>query len=337
VSENKIPKRKYLSEHAVNLYSGRFIVVTPGELMSGGVMDPQAEEVASQCHIYLICKRPSTYFIKESFNFDGEKVSGDIAFKINGKEQKLPFELPFSLCDGAVRVEVSPYPHRKLVTIDEEGGEIRYVPAYSLSLTGIVDEPTLRNLEVLYVGQAYGGGKRSAFDRLKNHSTLQKILANMQQDLPDEEPLILSFEYIPYRTISSIDGTTKDAIGGDEDSRRFVSILDNPLTDHQQICLIEASLIRYFQPRYNEIYKESFPANNQKILDSCFELDFSALIVEINTEPVLYLYSDKVAPAIHHIATFDLIDSTKRRSFFTFKDHQGKAIDISRVNNPKKT
>jgi len=96
---------------------------------------------------------------------------------------------------------------------------------------------------VLYVGQAYAEGRRSAVERLRSHSTLQKILADVVQKAPDDEILLLAFEYLPYRVITSMDGTDKSAIRDDSDHQRFISILDNPLTKYQQICLIEAALI----------------------------------------------------------------------------------------------
>lgn len=131
------------------------------------------------------------------------------------------------------------------------------------------------------------------------------------------------------------DGTEKNAIRDESDSKRFFSILDNPLTEHQQICLVEAGLIRYFAPPYNEIYKDSFPATDQKILSSCYALDFSALIVEIDVEELgMELYSEKVAASGHHIAKFDLVDPKVRRSFFTFLTKDGQPIDFPDVIPP---
>jgi hypothetical protein len=38
--------RKFMSEHAVNLYSARWIIVTPSDLVSGGTVDAATAEVA---------------------------------------------------------------------------------------------------------------------------------------------------------------------------------------------------------------------------------------------------------------------------------------------------
>lgn len=314
----KIAPRKYLSEHSVSLYTARFLALPASQLNGDAAMDEVAANIAKSCHIYLICRRPSQSFAPDTFQYVNGRLNGHIRYRVLGEERLEPFVFPLKLVDGAERVGLSDYPHKEVRTLNANGEVVRRFPAFAMS-PGIINVPDLVQLEVLYVGQAYAGGRRSAFDRLKSHSTLQKILADMQEKMPDDEAVILTFEYVPYQIISSFDGTATDAISDETDSRRFISILDNPLTDEQQICLAEAGLIRYFQPKYNEIYKRSFPKNDQKILNSCYEVDFCGLIVEIDTSEVgYYLFSQGRAPAVHHTAQFDLFDTEVRRSFFTF-------------------
>ena len=108
-----------------------------------------------------------------------------------------------------------------------------------------------------------------------------------------------------------MDGRAKEAIRDERDQKRFISIIDNPLKKGQQISLAEAALIRYFQPKYNTIYKKKFPSRELKVLSQCYEYDFSALAVEINTDELrLSLYSDTVRPAMHHIANIDPVSYT---------------------------
>jgi hypothetical protein len=153
--------------------------------------------------------------------------------------------------------------------------------------------------------------------------------------MPDDEIMLFAFEYPGYDVIASMDGTDKAAIRDESDSRRFPNIIDNLLTEHQKICLVEAGLIRYFKPPYNEIYKESFPAADQKILSHCDFVDFSGLIVEIDTSELgMELYSQSVSTDSHHIAQFNLVNPTERRSFFTFLTKDGKPIDFPDVIGP---
>lgn len=297
--------------------------------------DGEAVEISKNCHIYLICRRPSCAFDPEDFTFDGEYVSGHVIYRVAGSPTRVPFKMPFKLASDVVKVELAPYPHREFEGKNAAGEAVRYVPAMALSLSGVIREQPLQKLEVLYVGQAYAEGNRSAFDRLKSHSTLQRILADTQYAMPDDEVLLLAFEYAPYSIISSFDGIDKAAIRDERDQGRFMSLIDNPLNKAQQVSLVEAGLIRYFQPRYNVIYKDSFPAADQALLNSCYELDFSALIVEIDTEELcLPLFSESVAASGHHVAKFDLVDPTSRRSFFTFVGKDGKGVDMPGVVPP---
>ena len=118
----------------------------------------------------------------------------------------------------------------------------------------------------------------------------------------------------------------------EEDSARFYSIIDNPLSDHQQICLVEAALIRYFGPKYNAIYKDNFPSRSHKILAECYYLDFSALGVEIDTEELYYsLFSEYAASSQHHICQVDLIADEDRQSFFYFSDGKGRDFEMPDV------
>lgn len=315
----KETKRKYLSEFAVNIYSARWIMTTADQLMSGGEMPADELEISKRCHIYLICKTPIISFSKDSFKYEDGYISGNVVYSIEGEERKIPFSQEFPLLGGVTKVELSKYPHREIHALNDKNEVIRYLPASVISMGhGIhLNNSELSDLEVLYIGQAFGDGTRSAHDRLKSHSTLQKILADAQYNYPEDIVTVLTFEFVPYRIIHQMDGITKAQITDDRDKDRFISILDNHLTDRQEVCFVEAALIRYFQPHYNEIYKESFPRQSHKILESCYKLDFSALIIEINTEGLrISLFSKAAKPSGHHISKFDLVAHEDRWGFF---------------------
>ncbi|MCG6659620.1 hypothetical protein HOP52_17865 [Halomonas campisalis] len=314
-------KKKYLSEYAVNLCSARWLLTSSSQFMSGGTMGPQEQGVANNCHIYVIGKTPAISYCKDSFRYENGILSGKVIYRIEGVLREKAFSFEFPLMDGATEVRLSSYPHREVVTLDERKNEIRYLPASVVCMgTGWhLGNSELSDIEVLYVGQAFGDGTRTAFDRLKSHSTLQKILAQAQYESPDYEVQILTFEYAPYRIISQMDGRARNVISDYRDMDRFRGIINNHLSEREQICLVEAGLIRYFQPRYNEIYKDNFPSDKHKILESCYDLDFSGLIVEINTDELRYrLFSPTIKPNHHHICQVDLLDPEKRWGFFHF-------------------
>lgn len=326
--------RKYISEHAVNIYSARWLMTNAQQLMSDGVMRPDEKEISDLCHIYVVTKLPRINFRPDTTKYENGRVSGHLQYRVKGELREVPFDIEFPLLDGAVEARVSGHPHRELQTFDDSGQQVRYLPANSVAIGSPIrmEHEELNALEVLYIGQAFGDGDRSAFDRLRSHSTLQKILADVQANYPDDEVYVLTFEYVHYQVVSMINGMVEAQKSNDEDSARFYSIIENPLSDHQQICLVEAALIRYFGPKYNVIYRDSFPSRSHKILAECYCLDFSALIVEIDTEELYFsLYSDHAVASQHHISQIDLVADEERQSFFCFSDGKGKDFEMPNV------
>lgn len=326
--------KKYLSEFAVNLCSARWLMTSASQFMAGGTMGSQEQEVARNCHIYIIGKTPIISYCAKSFNYENGLLSGKVVYRIAGDLREKDFSFEFPLLDGATEVKLSNYPYREIITIDKDGNEIRYLPASAVCM-GIgwhLNNIELSDIEVLYVGQAYGDGTRTAFERLKSHSTLQKILAQVQYESPDYEVQILTFEYAPYRVLSQMDGRAGNVISDYRDLDRFRSIMNNYLSEYEQICLVEAGLIRYFQPRYNEIYKDNFPNDKHKVLASCYDLDFSGLVVEINTEELRFrLFSPTVKASHHHICQVDLLDPEKRWGFFHYGRGDGSFFKMPNV------
>ena len=75
--------------------------------------------------------------------------------------------------------------------------------------------------------------------------------------------------------------------------------------------------IKYFQPKYNKIYKGNYPSTNIKSLQKYYHYDFAGLVTVVDTENIgLNLFSDSAAAMYYHIAKFDLPNEAERRSFF---------------------
>lgn len=304
------------------------------QVQSDGEMGAEKEEISKSCHIYLICKRPATYFAKDSLVYKDNNLSVTVGYKINGEEHTFQYEGEFPLLDGAVSLAISDYPHREILTFDSEGNKVIRLPASLVSVKQNSSSP-LKKLEVLYVGQSFGNGSRSAHQRLKSHSTLQKILADTAHKYPDSEVSVLMFKFEEYRLLMSFDGISKDAIKGKRDKERFISIKENPLTLKQQVGLVEASLIRYFQPEYNDKFKLKFPSPKVKLLKKCFELDFSGLVIEINSEDLRFeLFSAIREPKMHHISNVDIISDKSRASFFYITGSSGEMVKFNDIIEP---
>ncbi len=294
-------------------------MITPEQLHSDGKMSARDQAISDKCHIYMICKRPKAICSPETPTVQNGYIVGEVNSRVNGEQIKSSYKFPFYFEEEEKNLTVSAYPHREIFTTDSNGEGVRYLPGDLLAQA--TNNPIYFDFKVLYVGQAYADGERTAIDRLKSHSTLQQILAETMYNHPDDQVFIVMLEYSDYFLATTFNGMDKNALGGVEDELRLRSIYSNPLSKKEIICLSEAGLIRYFQPQYNKIYRESFPASDQKVLSGCFDLDFSGLSVEIElNESPLRLYSDNVEAKHHHLAVFNLVDESERLGFFTFSD-----------------
>lgn len=320
-----------MTEFSVNLISARYLLTSASQLMSDGEMPPNELEISKNCHIYMVVARPAVHFDPSDFTYSDGVISGSLVYRTDDGEQRHQFSSPFPLKDGAIRLDLSPHPHNEIRTYDSEGSIVRWLPANAVSIcqTQLSYKHAFRKLKVLYVGQSYAGGHSSAFDRLRKHDTLQKILATTAYESPSSEILVVTVEYLPPRIISAMNGMDKSLIRGERDEKRFTKALDADFSKKLQISLVEAALIRYFQPKYNTVYKKKFPSRDLKVLQECYQYDFSSLAVEFDTSELrMVTYSDVVAPSDHHIANFMLTDDAARTQFFAMRSRPGD-VDLT--------
>lgn len=312
-------KRKNVTEYAFGYMNSYTTMMTAYQIMSDGVLNEGQDQV-DKCHIYIIATRPNAYFIADSLKHDGKILSGQICYKISGKENLVDFnDVPFELSDGAIEIRCD-YPFRELWTYNATGEPIRYLAAtHFASILGVQNlDGVLNRFEVQYVGQAIGQGNRSAQQRLTSHSTFQKILALSAHATPDNEIVVFMLQFDHEQVFASMDGRATGAIADDSNEKRLMGAIKNPPDKKQKIAMVEAGLIRYFQPHYNEVFKIKFPSTKHKTLQSCRALDVSALIVELDTSDLGFtLWSPTVRAMDHHTARYDLVNQQNRMSFFS--------------------
>lgn len=324
-------KRKHVTELALGFYSGGMLLLHPKDIKNIDQQSEQVSELADDCHIYLIVKRPRLSYVPGSIIVGGGKVVGRLRYIMSGDVKEFEFSL---LGEGnADSIEISDYPHTNLLLV-KDGKTHFKIPAHLMSMIcDHIDDPTIRDLDVVYVGMSYADGKRSAKDRLLSHSTLQQVLADLNHEAPDMEALIIMAQYAPPQTFITFDGRDKTLdIENDRDVAADLERQQTQITRDLEIALIEAALIKYFEPLYNEKYKKRFPHPTQKILKEVYDIDFGGLTVEINTEDInARLYSNIRNPGYHHIGNFDLHDPAQRRSFFNLMnvEHGSDAINHS--------
>lgn len=316
-------KRKYVTEYGLGYMNSYTNMITAPQLMKGGALKAEEQQSLKNSHIYIIAARPAPYFKPDSIKHENDQLSGTIAYRIDGEEHLAPFEgYKWQLEEDAVRLDCK-YPFREIRSLNPDGKEVTYMPASHLSNMyfkhGENVKHDLNQYEVLYVGQAIGQGDRSAIDRLKSHSTLQKILAMTGNEYPDKEIMLFMYAFENDQVFTSMDGRAAGADNSDANEDRLMNAIKNPPNKKQKIGMIEAALIRYFQPHYNEIFKIQFPSVKHKTLQSCRDLDIGSLIVEIDsTDLNYYLYSNIAPSRDHHTIKVDLFAADNRSSFFQF-------------------
>jgi hypothetical protein len=329
-----MPKRKHISDIAIGFYSDGLLLLHPKDLHDIDEYPEEYIQLANRCHIYLIVTRPRVFYVPGSVNASEGRTRGRFRFADNGTNIESTFSFSGEPPEG--QVEVSPYPHTKLL-VKKDSEVIFTLPAHiACMMCEEIEKPELRFLKVRYVGMSYADGTRSARDRLASHSTLQRILADLNGDEPDQEVLLLLAEFASPQTMISLNG--RDPTLRLEDDRDVSEALvrqASEISKGQEIALIEAGLIRYFRPKYNDKYKETFPAASQKILAELYSIDFSGLTVEINTESVnARLFSEARADGAHHIAYYDLHDLAARRSFFDLFGDDESAVSADKQSGP---
>lgn len=298
---NIFEKAAFDIEHALGMYALSFCTI-PAE----GIYDKKALEslgsVLDTCHIYLIGYTPRIDFVGAEQKDRNLLLSFDILSEKHVIDYVLPEDLSLKNEGG-------------LWYLGDSAGR-RLWPNELEMQTRLTATTDAIKFEVKYVGQAYGkGGSRSAIDRLLKHETLQKISL---KGVPEGYRLTLLLLAIEpsNQLITSINPFAKNMQEGGTRIQQGLNKLFNT-TEEERISLYEASLIRYFYPDFNKEFKDSFPSTNLKILQDCYEKDFSAVVAEICIDNLPFrLWSSAVEPKLYHIAKHDLHKSEDRRMFF---------------------
>lgn len=300
-----LSNQKHLVENTLSLYAIDFALLPAQGLYSD--INSEIKSVMDRCHIYLIGLVPVVSIIK-SYEEDNFLC---IDVKVGTMKYTPGLKIPITEGHKIVRND-------KGVWFQDNQGNL-----YGPSNLDIMNEISYRikplDFKVLYIGQAFGkDGSRGALDRLREHSTLQKIaLKGVPESYRLELVLLgiengnkLMTEFNPFA--SNID----DATAQQRIKNGFDKLCDT--TEAEKVTLYEAALIRYFQPQYNIQFKDSFPSTNLKVLNDCYKKDIRSLVAEIHFDSFPYqLYSDHVSMNSGHMAHFDLHSDQDRKSFFS--------------------
>lgn len=289
-------------EHALLMHAYSFVQFPAKKIYDDDYLSPFRETI-KRCHIYLVGFLPIVNFVDARQEDRRLIVTLSLLGAYHDIEWPLPDGYSFHCEDGV---------HYVL----NENAE-RMFPTQEDMLAHLSQNTGKLNFNIKYIGQAYGKeGSRNALDRLRKHETLQKISI---QGVPDGYELqVLLLEIQPVQKLLTI--FNPHASNKEQSDERMEAGIDKLFDTNEQerITLYEASLIRYFMPKFNKEFKNSFPSTNMKILGDCYDKDFSAVVAEILFDEFPYLLcSDVVEPKHHHIAGHDLHKEADRKVFFS--------------------
>lgn len=298
--------RKYIFEAGLNVFTS-FKTLIPVE----GLEDLSKKD-KHRYHIYGILSYDQVFFDTEKTKITEKGMQVGLFTMGGGKKE---YELPVGtilpdLDYSKAELKISFPPTKMNVRIKDEDflnkhfgskpPEADYIEADIMAqeLFQCMAEYFMhvQEFEVLYIGQAYGkDGNRTAFDRLEQHSTLQKILTEYRNDHPDKHIYVLLLE-IQKQLLMSFDGRSKEYIKTEEESDKHMKqVCCNLPEEVQAINITEAALINYFKPEYNINFVDNFPNENHKGYRQYYDLDYNALSVEVDLRfdnaPSMQLYT----------------------------------------------
>lgn len=270
-----------------------------------------------KCHLYMICSRPRITINPRKLDINKEKISGSFTIDKGEIKDEIPFNVPNPTALN-IRDYKLDFPYTDIDFLNEKGEVVSGGKSALLFPKLQTEYNSCLDLEVLYIGQAFGeGGDRIATDRLSSHSTLQKIYVDTIKTFPNKEVWIILWKFEPY-VISMMGGGFHNALLNLEDSLEHMNhVLENSITLDQQITFTEAALIRYFEPVYNKEYKTSFPNMSHSSYNQCYHLDINSVAFELDTEELFTrLYSSSKTPSTWHNQHYPLYSTKVRKDMF---------------------
>ena len=336
--------RVSFAEILVGFSSDGLVLLPPSDLRSRKQINIGAKQLADYCHIYMVLQRPGLSFVPDQVYDSGDSVYGKLKLTAGRRINLTDFEIPHG--GDSLKWTVSEFPHRTIVGESAFFSHNEILPAYAVPSLGRVIHKSAHEAEVLYVGQAFGDGSRKALDRLADHSTLQSVLADAIHEAPDQEILLLLLEYAPPKKHMLIPPEStypswyevRDEEVQTEIDRRMEQLKHSRIPAKNCTSIVEAALINYFKPRYNEKFIHQPPQASHQHMVECYNEDFSALMVELNTEDAqISLYSQRIIAGFHHLAKFDLHNTETRKAFFQlafFWDEVGLTIESGPIVPP---
>jgi hypothetical protein len=302
--------RKYASEIS--------LVLTVSGMVLSRAQDLGRQELppsAADCHLYLVCVAPRVSVDPASVSIGKDAIDATVRLQRQGTFE--PWLVRYGkAADFDVAEWVSDWPHEEFALRGPTGEQLlEGVVSNTRSLMPRGWPDAADELSVVYVGQAFGkAGERTAADRLSSHKTLQRILA---ETASDQQVWLMMAGITDTAILGDLDPrfatSTTDATDDEHVAAVFQRLQSGSFVGREGVALAEAALIRYFQPVYNEKFKNRFPDPGHVSLETAHDLDLYSLIIEMQSMDLgVALGSSTRAPAQLHFQGFEVHHETDR-------------------------
>ena len=267
-------------------------------------------------HIYAILRSHKYYLKTDDLTYYKNKIILPVFSPTKESSFTIPFQVYKDLDHKLIRID-SQYPYEKFsVIIEDEKWKSQHPEkefCIEYNLTKISDKFLFQSLsdydyKVLYIGKSYGkAGEREAVDRLKNHSTLQKILADCQN------------KYVGYNIHILLLDFKQDQLGKIINNGSLSTIVSSsPHFEEQQIINItEASLIHYFKPEYNKDFIINFPSENHSSYSTIYNDGCTELAIDLS-----YLFEAEHFPSLKLHTEHRYISKEKKYIHYKLKESE---------------
>jgi len=304
----------------LNFYSSEVFLFNPSDIK---LKEYKSFIKERKYHIYIVCKRKKAYFDK---SICGNGYIQTTLYNLDEKQNKIYFD--FKHRDSLI---INSYKNGSY-NIDNEkckGQDMRDIHLISHlchheDMTNKYPnlEALPSDLEVMYIGQAFGRTKLKTIDyRVFNHNKIQEIALDILDKGSNEEIIIVGLKF-ENKTLGTSFAAINDKVirPTSESMQELQNKAGKKLTKGQEITVCEASLISYFKPKLNTEYKKSFPSKDFSSYNELYEIDFEDLSFVVNTEPYnVRLFSEHIKERKYeHYQHFPLKSKGDKESFFEY-------------------
>lgn len=305
----------------LNFYSSKLCIFNPADLANEQV---RKEIESDKYHVYMICKRKKMFFESSRILEDGQTET--TLYWLNEKHDN-QYQKVISI--SGVKINAVQDGYYNIDYQGHSGIQIKeplmvnsfFFLGQDVIGTSVAD-PLPSDLEVMYVGQAFGRTSTKKIDyRLANHDKIQKIALEVLNSGSNEEVLIIGIK------VETNDIATSFVnLGADnstftlENAMKLRNKAEMRVSDGQQITIFEASLISFFQPKWNTEYKSSFPSPDFDSYDEIYETEFDYSGLTVDTFPVRARVFSAHIPErkyLHH-HYFPLKEKASKKTLFEF-------------------